>query len=289
MSDQNPFDQPPSNPSPNPPFNSSLNAPLSPPPGDWGPVTPYNPIGERQGGPGRGKIAVVALAAAALTGGAIFGISQFADAEDPVLEDANVAFDIPVVTQPSSAGPGSENIGQASTPVPSVPGGIGDIADCLNIDLDEILGSLPTGEPGGGTMPNIDFSAGGDTVTITGSDGVTVYSFGEGDGSIAISKSGGELTVAVGGDVVESTSFQFDEFQAEMDDMMAELEAMDLENMNPGDFNIEEILEELDLGNLTIGGTSVSVPAMPIPADFDADAITECFEQLDMNMPMSGG
>lgn len=278
MSDQNPFDQPPTNPTP--PFNTSLNAPLSPPPGDWGPTTPFNPIGDRQGGPGRGKIAVVALAAAALTGGAIFGISQFADADDPVLGEANVANSIPAIATETQTVVGSEQVGNSANPVPSIPDVMRDFGDCLNIDLDELLGSLPSGGAGG-AAPNADFSEIGDSVTVTDASGVTIYTLGDGDGSISISKAGGQVTVAVSGDVVESTSLDFGDFEAQMDDMMAELDNIDFENIDPESFDIDEFLESLDLEKLNIDITDMSVPAVSLPADFDHEAMAECFEQLD--------
>jgi hypothetical protein len=255
MSDNNPFDRPPVQASTPPPV-----------PGDWGPTTPFNPIGPRQSGPGRGKIAAVALGAAALTGGAIFGISKFADADD----DATVVAAAPSATPPMvSAGSenvGSENVGSengggeddGAAPMPSMPDVFNILSEC--IDIDEILESMGAGDAGSGTMdsmPSLDFTtigeSVGDTVVITSADGVTVYSLGEGDASIAISKSGDEVTVAASGDVTESTSVDFGDFEAQMDEMMSELENIDLEN--------------LDLGDM---------PSVSLPADFEA-----CLENLN--------
>jgi hypothetical protein len=248
MSDNNPFDRPPMQASTPPPV-----------PGDWGPTTPFNPIGPRQSGPGRGKIAAVALGAAALTGGAIFGISKLADADDDKLVAAAPSVTAPMVSA------GSENVGgedDGATPMPSLPDVFNSISEC--IDIDEILGSMGAGEAGSGTMgsmPSLDFTnigeSVGDTVVITSADGVTVYSLGEGDASIAISKSGGDVTVAASGDVTESTSFDFEDFEAEMNEMMGELENMDLGDMPslslPPGFDPAEIQACLENQNDTAG------------------------------------
>jgi len=276
MSGNNPFDRPPTDPSSGPSF--------TPPPvsGDWGPTTPFNPIGPRQSGPGRGKIAAVAVAAAALTGGAIFGISKFAGADEPTLVESDSAVPAataPVVNGLPATGAGSENVG-ANTPVPSLPDVFESMAECL--DLESLFGSLEAGDMGdmtAGSMPAMDFSAVGDTVVITGADGVTIYTLGEGDGSIAISKSGGEITVAAAGDVVESSSFDMADLNTQMTEMMGELESLDLENLN-----IDEILEGLDLENMNMGSLPTgSMPSVSLPADFDPAEIQACIENLNLN------
>jgi hypothetical protein len=256
MSDNNPFDRPPMQPSPPPPSVS----------GDWGPTTPFNPIGPRQGGPGRGKIVAVALGAVALTGGAIFGIAKFADDDDDKVAEASGA----PVTAPV-VGAGSENVGGENgqnaggengdaTPMPSIPEMLDSLSEC--IDIEEILGSMGGGEAGNvtiGSMPSLDFSnigeSVGDTVMIASADGVTVYTLGEGDASIAISKSGGKVTVAASGDLTESTVFDFGDFETQMNDMMGELEGMDVDDM----------------------------PAVSLPADFDPAEIQACIENLDLD------
>ncbi len=262
MSDNNPFDRPPTQPSIQPSAQPSTQ-PSAPPPvsGEWGPTTPFNPIGPRQSGPGRGKIVAVAVGAVALTGGAIFGISKFADAEDATLAESEASG--PVATAPAF-GAGTENVGGDDAPMSSIPELINSISEC--IDIEEFLGSMGAGNDGSvtmGSVPSMDFStigeAVGDTVTITGADGVTVYTLGEGDASIAISKSGGEVTIAAAGDITESTSFDFSDFETQMNDMMGELEGMDLEGMDLDD-----------------------MPVMSLPADFDPTEIQACIENLDL-------
>ncbi len=245
MSDQSPFDRPPA--------DSPMNSPMPPPAsGDWGPTTPFNPIGPRQSGPGRGKIVAVALGAAALTAGAIFGISKFADADDDTTLEAATVTAPEATAPPVSAG--TENVGD-DAPEGSIPDVFASIGECL--DLEEIIGSLGAGEMGGatvGSLPTMDFSTVGDTVTITNADGVTVYTMGEGDASIAISKSAGEMTVAASGDITESTIVDFADFESQMDDMMGELENMDFEDM----------------------------PMVSLPADFDPAEIQACIENLNL-------
>ena len=255
MSDNNPFDRPPMQPSAPPPVSA-----------DWGPTTPFNPIGPRHSGPGRVKIAALALGAAALTGGAIFGISKFADADDATLaeSEASVPAATAPVFSPGSENTGNENIGGENTggdaaPTPSIPDVFAGIGEC--IDIDEILESMGAGGAGTvtmGSVPSLDFTTigevVGDTVTITSADGVTVYTLGDGDASIAISKSGGAITVAASGDATESSIVNFADLEAQMNDMMGELEEMHLDDM----------------------------PAVSLPADFDPAEIRACIENLDV-------
>ena len=62
----------------------------------------------------------------------------------------------------------------------------------LDLDLGAVPGSLP---PLGG----LDLF--GDDVTLAGPDGVSVLDFGEGDGSVTITRENGELTITSEGDV----------------------------------------------------------------------------------------
>ena len=62
----------------------------------------------------------------------------------------------------------------------------------FDLDLDAVPGSLP---PLGG------FDVFGDDVTLAGPDGVSVLDFGEGDGSVTITRENGELTITSEGDV----------------------------------------------------------------------------------------
>lgn len=294
MSDNNPFNIPPTQPPTQPPTPPPSQSPLAS--GDWGPTTPYNPIGPRQSGPGRGKIVGVALAAAALTGGAIFGISRFADSDEPRLSEADApaltapAFSLGGETVAGSSGGGSSGDNSTASPMPSIPDVFGSISEC--IDIEELMGSMGSLDMGSldmgsipmGSIPNLDFTSVGDTVTITNADGVTVYTLGEGDASIAISKSGGELTVAASGDVTESTSFDFSEFETQMQDMMGELEGMDLENLN-----IDEMLENMDLESMDPQNMDLEnmdmgdMPAVSMPPGFDPAEIQACIENLNLD------
>ena len=62
----------------------------------------------------------------------------------------------------------------------------------LDLDLGAVPGSLP---PLGG------LDVFGDDVTLAGPDGVSVLDFGEGDGSVTITRENGELTITSEGDV----------------------------------------------------------------------------------------
>jgi hypothetical protein len=89
-----------------------------------------------------------------------------------------------------------------------VPGDLGDlpqlpalpdldkIEECLGHPLPDIDATPDGSRP---DLPDI-FGAGG-TITITGPDGVSVLDFGEGDGSVTITKENGEITVTSEGDV----------------------------------------------------------------------------------------
>ena len=77
-------------------------------------------------------------------------------------------------------------------------GDLGSIEQCIgefpfDIDLDAATGSLG--------LPGFEIFGDGETVTVTGPDGLSVLTFGEGDGSVTISKNDGELTISSDGDV----------------------------------------------------------------------------------------
>jgi hypothetical protein len=78
-------------------------------------------------------------------------------------------------------------------------GDLGKIEQCLG-DLSFDLGA--GGGPGGLSIPGLPGLFGdGDDLTIAGPDGLSVLDFGDGDGSVTITKKDGEITITSEGDV----------------------------------------------------------------------------------------
>ena len=71
---------------------------------------------------------------------------------------------------------------------------LGDFAFDIDLDLDAAPGEL--------SLPGLPGLFGdGDDVTIAGPDGLSVLDFGDGDGSVTITKQDGEITITSEGDV----------------------------------------------------------------------------------------
>ena len=84
----------------------------------------------------------------------------------------------------------------------SLAGGNGDLGDLGTIE--QCIGDLPfdlnfDGGPGG-----LDVFGSGGQITVTGPNGLSVLEFGEGDGSVTITKKDGEITISSEGDVREN-------------------------------------------------------------------------------------
>ena len=78
---------------------------------------------------------------------------------------------------------------------------VGDLPFDINLDLGELdLGDLGAA-PGDLGLPSFDIFGDGGTMTITGPNGLSVLTWGEGDGSVTITKQDGEITISSDGDV----------------------------------------------------------------------------------------
>jgi hypothetical protein len=82
-------------------------------------------------------------------------------------------------------------------------GGLGDLGDLGKIE--ECLGGFAfdiDAAPGEFSLPGLPGLFGdGDDLTVAGPDGLSVLDFGEGDGSVTITKEDGEITITSEGDV----------------------------------------------------------------------------------------
>jgi hypothetical protein len=205
-------------------------------PFDLPPTTPpvsFDP--PSQNSPGRrstGRTAAVAAACVALIAAGVLAVAQFASSN--TVDVANAAQEggttpptpptAPEPTAPPSTVPADSEAPDAQAPddTADLDGkiviDIGD-GDPIVIDLGD-LGSLAGGngdlgkiEQCIGDLPfdlNIDGGPGlnvfgsGDQITVTGPNGVTVLDFGDGDGSVTITKKDGDITISSEGDVQEN-------------------------------------------------------------------------------------
>jgi hypothetical protein len=188
----------------------------------------------------RGRMALVALATAGMIGGGVVAVSQFAAADEPALladtptttpdddpvgpvddpareVDGEIVIDLgngddPMVVDLGELGQSFSELaacldlplfdGPLSADAPAVDGPGQDLEQMIddmleNLDLENLdLGSLDLGSFGDvGTM-TLD----GTHVTVLGPDGVSVIELGDGDGSVTITRTDGELTIATDGD-----------------------------------------------------------------------------------------
>ena len=83
----------------------------------------------------------------------------------------------------------------------SLAGGSGDLGDLGNIE--QCIGDLPfdLNIDGG---PGLNVFGSGGQITVTGPNGLSVLDFGDGDGSVTITKKDGEITISSEGDVREN-------------------------------------------------------------------------------------
>lgn len=275
----NPFDQPPTEP----------------------PVSLDPPGAAASGGhdgPRRGRMALAALAAAGLVGGGIVVAGQFASADRPSL-DAAETVDAPAPEQSGDDEPAPSDGDGRDGELPSIDGEIviddgdgqplvldlGRIAECLGpifgghewsaeglppMPFDEqfeermqdFLDELPMDELEGLDDGVRIFGSGGSTITVVGPDGVEIIDLGEGDATVTIEQSDGELTIETDGDATV----------AELPDvgqLLPGLGELDLGELDLGELD----LGELDLGELDLEDWSGQLP-------FDPGAIGSCLDEL---------
>jgi hypothetical protein len=136
---------------------------------------------------------------------------------------------------------------------------LGDL-DLGDLDLGDLdLESVDPSETG------VDGLPGDGTVTVIGSDGVTIVDLGDGDGSATITRDGetGEITVETDGTATTQT---LDELIAPFLDQLGQL---DLGDLDLGDLDLGQLdLGQLDLGQLDLGGM------------FDGEQLQRCLDEL---------
>lgn len=266
MAAMNPFEQPPTEPP------VSLDPPSATAPGGG------------HDGPRRGRMAIAALAAAGLVGGGIVVAGQLASADRPSLDAAETVEEpTPDAPAPDEGDGEGEDDGGG---LPSIDGEIviddgdgepfvldlGRIGECLGpifgggpmseglppLDgfpfgedfeqrMEEFLDELPMDQLEGLDDGVRIFGSGGSTVTVVGPDGVEIIDLGEGDATVTIEQSDGELTIETDGDATVG----------ELPDLGGLLPELDLGEL--GEFDIEDWGDRLP---------------------FDPDAIESCFDEL---------
>ena len=167
-------------------------------------------------------MAAVALTSAGLVVGGVVVVGQLASADDPTLapaaagpqpgdEEVGTPPDTTApTTVPTDAGDGDDD---RDTGRPVLDGQIvidigdgdpitidlGEIGDCIDLpilDSGNLIPAFPEIEAAPTDVPGPR----GGHVVVAGPDGVQVIEFGEGDGSVTITKSGDEITVDAEGD-----------------------------------------------------------------------------------------
>lgn len=265
MGGMNPFDQPPTGP---PAYPPSVAAPGGPE------------------GPRRGRMALAALAAAGLVGGGIVVAGQFASADRPSLDaaatvddpapepdvpdgDGVPSIDGEIVIDDGDGEPFVLDLGAISACLaPIFEGGPlfgGEGAPLFDEEfeqrMEEFLDGLDLSELGElGELDALDdgvriFGSGGSTVTVVGPDGVEIIDLGDGDATITIEQTDGELTIETEGDATI-------------------VELPDLGQLLPDLGELD--LGELDLGELDLGDLEDWGDRLP----FDPEAIESCLGDL---------
>jgi len=172
-------------------------------------------------------------ASVALNGAGVLAISQFASNDDsPVANAAQEAGTTPPTPAPETAPP---TIAPDTAPPTTAPAGdangkivikigdgdpiVNDLGDLGALaaggglgdfgNIEQCIGDLPfdidlNGGAGGSGLPGFDVFGNGDTVTVTGPDGVSLLTFGDGDGSVTITKKDGAISISSDGDVQRS-------------------------------------------------------------------------------------
>lgn len=130
--------------------------------------------------------------------------------------------------------------------------------------MEEFLDELPWDELGDLDLGELDdgvriFGSGGSTVTVVGPDGVEVIDLGEGDATVTIEQTDGELTIEADGDATVS----------ELPDLG------EIFRHGPGPHGPVDP-GQLDLGELDLGELGL---AELLP--FDLDELGDCLDELD--------
>jgi hypothetical protein len=182
-----------------------------------------------------GRTAAVAAACVALIAAGVLAVAQFASSNK--VDVANAAQEggttpptpptAPEPSTPSSTAPTDSEVPDEQAPddttdldgkiviqigdgdpividlgdLGSLAGGNGNLGDLGKIE--QCIGDLPfdLNIDGG---PGLNVFGSGGQITVTGPNGLTVLDFGEGDGSVTITKKDGEITISSEGDVQEN-------------------------------------------------------------------------------------
>ncbi len=133
-------------------------------------------------------------------------------------------------------------------------------------DLEEFLDGLPfdleTLDDGEwGSLDFGQFGVDGDSVTVAGPDGVSVVDLGE-NGSVTVTKDGGDLTISTGGDATVS----------ELDELFGDF---------GGDMGLDGLFDELfeSLPNLDESGFP-DLDELPAIESLDPDAVQRCLDDV---------
>ena len=241
------------------------------------------PIGGGHGGnsshdgPRRGRMALAALAAAGLVGGGVVVAGQFASADDrPSLEAGEAAAEPTPDAPPERVVP-VERSGSAATDGEIVLD-LGALGECLGpifgggplfgtdaegapgspFDddfaqrMEEFLDGLPWDELGDLDLDldglDLDdgvriFGSGGSMITVVGPGGVELIDLGEGDATVTIEQTDGELTIETDGDVTVSDLPDLGELFSEFGEL--DLDELDLGALGLGELGDWQSLDEL--------------------------------------------
>jgi hypothetical protein len=195
------------------------------------PTTP--PTGSRR------RLVLAAVAATALGVGGLVAGSTLASADD---EPADETID------------DDERVGDGTWDMPSLDEldtAFEDFEACLSEQLPDLVGG-GWHDVDGGELPDIgqlgeafDELLGGTVTVFTpgAEDGdLTLLDFGEGDGTITITQTDGEITLSIDGDVEN------------LETSLPDLGDLDLGDLDLGDFDLGDFdLGDLDLGDLDLG------------------------------------
>ena len=110
-------------------------------------------------------------------------------------------------------------------------------------DLGTLHESLDLENPDGSLADDFgDFSLDGSHITVMGPDGLSVIELGDGDGSVTITKTDGELTISTDGDATVQDLPDFSQMMPMFDDDMSELDL--------GDLDLDEMFGEFDMSKI---------------------------------------